>query len=173
MTPEPSLVGKNTLRPGVGTLIGNTPLGFFISNPRSGMSFNSPFRPVLMGNSVRFAFGVVDGFEPTIGGKPISGGGGALPPMLELRTSEISSTNESWAVLEVTPNADGVLDKNSKIEIVHRNSPTGQSTTIGRQALALIVWRNKLPVAVWPQVFFNLRYQQTKSATAGVRHFFL
>ena len=167
---------KNTIRPGAGTLIGSTPLGFFVSNPHSGMSFNHPFRPVLVGSGtepgLRFAPGVVDGFEPKIGGKPMSGTGGDLAPILKLSGAS-AATTESWAILQVTPNDKGLLDKESKIEIVHRTSLSSNIGKTGAQPLALIVWRNKLPVMVWPLVFFNLRYARKTSETEGTRHFFL
>lgn len=170
------LNAKNTIRPGSGTLIGSTPLGFFVANPHSGMSFNHPFRPVLVGSGteagLRFARGVVDGMEPKIGTVPMSGTGGALPPILTL--SGVSSpTTESWAMLLVTPNAQGLLDKDSRIEIVHRTSLGSGIGKTGAQPLALIVWENKLPVMVWPMVFFNLRYARKTSGNEGTRHFFL
>jgi len=170
------LAAKNRIRPGAGTLIGSTPLGFFVSNPSTGMSFNHPFRPVLVGSDsgagLRFALGLVDGFEPKIDGTPMSGSGGALPPILKLQGAS-SSTKESWALLTVTPNDQGVLDKDSKIEIVHRVSLSTNNGKTGFCPIALIVWKNKLPVMVWPQVFFNLRHFQKISATIGTQHFFL
>lgn len=167
---------KNTIRPGSGSLIGSTPLGFFVANPHSGMSFNHPFRPVLVGSGteagLRFARGVVNGFEPKIEGAPMSGTGGALPPILKLSGAS-AATTETWALLVVTPNAQGLLDRESKIEIVHRSSLSSNIGNTGAQPLALIVWKNKAPVMVWPLVFFNLRYIRKTSATEGNRHFFL
>ena len=151
--------------------------GFSISNPNTGMSFNHPFRPILVGAGngagLRFVKGVVDGFEPTINGIPISGISGALAPSLKL-TGVTSKTKESWAVLEVTPNARGVLDTESKIQIVHSLAPGGMlAGVVGRQALALIVWNNGTPVMAWPLVFFNLHYVRQTSTTEPTRHFFL
>jgi len=170
------LAAKNRIQPGTGTLIGSTPLGFFVSNPSSGMSFNHPFRHVLVGTDsgagIRFALGVVDGFEPQIDGQPMSGSSGALPPVLKLQGTS-AATKESWALLNVTPNDQGLLDKDSKIEIVHRTSLSTNIGKVGSIPLALIVWKNKLPVMVWPLVFFNLHHIQKTSSTAAPQHFFL
>ena len=172
MTPNDTQAGAAKIRAGAGTLIGSNPLGFYISNPNSGMSFNHPFKPVLVGAGkgagLRFSKGVVDGFEPQIGGKPMSSS------LLALTGEITSATHESWAVLEATPNDKGVLDKDSPLKIVHGLAPGGMiGGTVARQAIALIVWRDKNPVMVWPLVFFNLRYARKVSASAPTRHFFL
>ena len=169
-----------TLRPGNGVLIGSNPLGDWVGNPNFGKSFRSPFMPVLVydtaskGPGLRFTRGVVDGYEPTIGGEPMSGTGGTLPPVLPLRASERDPlTNQSWAVLVATPNAKGVIDKDSKLEIVHRRAPNSGNVSLGGIALTLIVWKAQQPIAIWPIVYFNLRYTQQKPSTGPLRHFFL
>jgi len=168
------------LQPGKGTLLTSTANGFSIANPRAGVSFNHPWRPVLVGSGtgagLRIARGVVDGkYEPKINDKLMSGETGELPPILTLSASEINqATNESWAVLQVTPNAKGQIDEKSKVEIIHAAAPGGSiGGTIGRTAVACIVWKNKKPVMVWPVLFFNLRYVQKTSTTGPVQHFFL
>ena len=161
------------MRPGAGTRLGSNSQGVWISNPNLGMSFNHPFRPVLVGAGdgagLRFAKGVVDGFEPLIEGEPMSTG------TLKLTGEITNKTKESWAILEVTPNGKGVLDKDSKLKIVHGLAPGGMTGgTVGRQPLALITWKNQRPVMVWPLVFFNLRYvRRNGSNTEPARHFFL
>ena len=169
-----------SLRPAPGVLVGSNPLGDWVGNPNSGKSFRSPFMPVLVydakskGPGLRFTRGVVDGYEPSIGGTAMSGTGGTLAPVLPLRASERDPiTNQSWAVLVVTPNAKGVIDATSKLEIVHRKTPNSGNVALGGIALTLIVWKAQQPIAIWPIVFFNLRYAQQKPTTGALRHFFL
>lgn len=172
-------MGSSRLQPGVGTLLSSTAHGFIISSPRSGMSFNHPWTPLLVGADsgvgLRLSRGIVDGFEPKIDGEPMSGLDGQLPPILKLNAGEINAkTGESWAVLEVTPNDKGVLDKDSKIVIVHRAAPGGNiGGAVGAHPLALVIWKNKKPVMVWPVAFFNVRYVRRTPTSGQVQHFFL
>ena len=123
---------------------------------------------------LRFTRGLVDGFEPKIGSDPMSGTLGKLPPILELAPSAINvATGESWALLQATPNAKGLIDEKSKLVIVHSSTPGGARGNVAATAVALIVWNGKKPVMVWPCVFFNLRYKQKTSTTGPVQHFFL
>lgn len=147
-------------------------MGVSVSNAHSGQSFSHPFQPVLVGMGLRFVRGAVDGFQPTIAGVPMTGNAGTLPPVLPLKGAT-STTKETWAILQVTPNSKGQLDKDSKIEIIHSATLDDGTVTVGRHPIALIIWRAKRPVAVWPITFFNLKYAQKKTEKDGVRHFFL
>ena len=161
-------------RVGTGTLLVANPLGFSYSAARTATSFNHPWMPVLLGDGLRIGRGLVDGFEPTINGEPMSGSAGKLAPILSISYGEADkATNQSWVILNVLPNAQGVVDKDSKLTITHSNSPLGKVGVIGHTPLALIVWFNKKPVMVWPVTFFNLKYRQQKQADGTLEHFFL
>jgi len=167
------------IQPGTGTHLASNAVGFSVSNPNTGPSFNHPFRPVLVGSDtgagLRFTRGLVDGFEPKIHGGPMSGTSGKLPPILELQAGTVNAaSNESWVVLEATPNDKGVIDKDSKLVLVHAAAPGGSiGGTVARTPVALIVWNKKLPVMVWPIVFFNLRLKKITPQTGPVQYFFL
>ena len=170
------------LQPGMNALLSHTPAGPVISNPFAGVGFGHPWNPVLVGfrngAGVRLSKGIVtnieDGkmFEPTIGGVPMSGTEKVGAPTLALDPS-VAAANESWVLLTFTPNEKGLIDKDVKVEIVHRGTPGAGVGKTASIALAQIVWRDKHPTAVWPIVFFNLRYQRKTTATGAIRHFFL
>lgn len=160
--------------------MGSNALGAWVSNPSPGMSFTHPWQPVLVYPAkgtygLRFQKGVVENLEPTINGKPMSGVNGVNPPILKLDPSQINaSTGESWAVLEVTPNATGGLDATCAIQIVHSNNTTpAVGATKGRIALVCIQWKAGFPQFIWPAVFFNMSYTRTGSDAGGYHHYFL
>ena len=169
------------LRPGPGTLITKTPFGFSISGRSRGANFHHPFTPFLVTDTkpgIKFSRGIVTGdvsVEPKIGDVPISGDAKHAQPTLFLDVNDIDAkTQQSWACVEVTPNDAGHLDKDSKVVIVHRNSPISADEAVGRHPLALILWSNGKPGRVFELTFFNLKYVRT-SGTGNTRktHYFL
>ena len=114
--------------------------------------------------------------EPKIGKVPISGDAKNAQPILLLTALTLGgvTVSETWACVEVMPNNDGVMDKYSKVEVVHRNAPLSASDAVGRHPLALILWNNGRPGKVFPVTYFNLRYVRTTGANnTRKQHFFL
>lgn len=164
--------------PGVGTRLTANEAGFSYSAPVAGGQFAHPWKPSLGGFFLRFNRGIVQGEqvrEPRIGGVPMSGGPGVPQPALKLEPGKANANGESYAVLEVEPNEKGVLDGKSRVEIVHSTLTNSHGPKIGRQPIALILWKNKRPYRVLPIVHFNLRYERYVPPPGGgdVRHFFL
>lgn len=152
--------------PGTGTRLRSNAAGFAYSVPQQGGSFPHPFRPALGTNAVSFARGVVDGiYTPTIKGVPISGDPSTgRVPMLPLEFSAANAQGESWCCLEITGiNAQGKVDKNSKIEVVHTGQPISNDPAVGRGrggTLCMILWRDKQALQAYEIAYFNLRYQR-------------
>ncbi len=169
---------SNQIRPGPNTLIVETPMGFAVGAPSNRGSFRHPFRGVLSKGGIRFSKGIVMGLfphEPTIGRVPISGDDQNAAPVLRLEASVLASGSfESWACVEVTPNADGTDDAKTLVEVVHRSAPNFTTGPTGRHPLCLIIWKNGNPVRLFDIAYFNLRYFRT-TPTAGhglPRHLF-
>jgi hypothetical protein len=121
---------------------------------------------------MRFERGVVSGIEPTISGVLMSGEKGRIPS-LRLRADERNSDGESFACIEVQPTADGELNSETPVEIVHRKEPRlPDGGSLARHAIARIIWSGNTPRFVDPLVFFNLRYRKF-AAGNRVFHFFL
>lgn len=158
MTPSPSQLP----RPARGTLLTRNAMGFAFSNPHLAESFLHPWMPFLLGGELRLRLGLVEGYVPKIGGVPMTGKTGQLPPTLKL-TGASKATRESWAVLLVTPNSEGVVDAQSRLEIVHSLTMGAVPGDTGQCKIALIVWSAAKPVMVVPAVHFNLRYAQSES----------
>lgn len=171
------------IRPSSGVRVGLSHFGYYVSAAPGVANFSHPFTPRLASNSISFSAGYVNSeFVPVIRTDagalvPITGDDKNGVPSLTLNSDDIDGdTQQSWVCLEVTPNDDGSLDKNSLIQITHRDSPTSIDEKIGRQPLALILWNNGKPLKAYPQVWFNLRYARTTPQSAGnglPRHFFL
>lgn len=173
-------------RPGANALLSQTPYGYVISGkPQSGR-FAHPFKSSLQGGKVGFvrvAKGLVDIFEPVIrvDGKkvPLSGDATHLTPVLKLTPLDGEARSdgsvETWVCVEVTPDEDGAVSKESLIEVVHRDSPKSNDPDVGRHPLALILWAKKEPRKLFQITYFNLRYYRTNPPEgAGIpHHFFL
>lgn len=162
--------------PGRGTRLTVSAFGFALSAPGKRQKFNHPFRPGMSGTTaVIFSRGLVEMREPTIGGVPISGATTKAPPVLKLEPGKANKRGESWACVEVHPDAEGKLPEESKIEIVHTNEPVSLEPEVGRCPIALILWRDRIPVRVVPIVHFNLRYLRVVPlpGAGAVRHLFL
>jgi len=156
-------------------------MGFAVAASGGGGNFQHPFKTTFTSDGMLFAAGVVNGLMPVIKVNgtpvPIIGDSKHAQPLLKLDSKAIDrATLQSWACIEVTPNADGSLDAKSLIEIVHRDSPFSNVATVGRQPVALILWTAALkPGRVFPQLWFNLRYYRTNPPAGGgaPKHFFL
>jgi hypothetical protein len=166
--------------PGDGTGLTSNIIGQALRKQGGGQVFNHPWRPFLSAGKVLFNRATIASFagegpiEPKIAGVPMSGKDGNTPTLLDLKGG--GKGDVSFAVLEVTPNDDGELMKDSKIEIVHSDNATASHTLdIGRTAIALILWSKGTPVRVLPILFFNLRYARVVPTNGGgaPRHYFL
>src|SRR5205814_294096 len=117
----------------------------------------------LSGRSITFLLGTVASFagigpiEPKIkiNGQLVrmSGKNGGLPTPLALGNVRPNADGVSWAALEVHPDDTGELVKESLVEIVHTNfNPVSHALTIGRCAIAMILWSGGSAVRVLPIV---------------------
>lgn len=154
-------------------------MGVAVSVTPGGGGFSHPWRPALGQKSLQLSLGLLNGFTPmitTADGVVSMDPGKGPAPALELKAKDIDpDTQQSWACLEVTANADGSVDKHSLVVIVHRSSPTSIDPKTGRQPLALILWQKGAPVRCLPQCWFNLKYYRVDPPPGGgiVKHLFL
>ncbi len=164
------------IMPGTGVMLAANALGIGLSvRARSG-SRNHPFYPLLGVRTLKLSRGLVDGlYEPKIGKVPMSGDADHAAPALRLDPKEANEHGESWACLEVEPNAAGELTKDSRIEIVHTNAPVSRKKAVGRCPLVQILWRDGRPTRAFAIVMFNLRYVRVLPPPTGgvVSHLFL
>lgn len=182
LPPAPTTSPAPMLRPqrGAGTRITDFgALGFSVSADRGGASFGHPWKPFLGGLRLQFNLGLVTAgavVVPTIkaGGKRVALN--ATPaPALVLNPSLVNGNGESYAVLEVVPDAQGNLTKDSRVEIVQSDSSAPSlDPALGKKVIALILWRERQPVRVFPLVHFHLEYQRVIPTAGGgaVRHYF-
>lgn len=159
--------------PGSGVRLTANAIGTAYSARSARSPFDHPFRPGLSGRGLVFRRGVVEGRVPTIGGQPIAPVDGRQP-VLALAGGAVNALGESWACLEVRPDAKGELPKESAIEIVHRDNPRSLDKTLGRHPLCLILWRDQRPWQVHAATYFNLRYFRylPPDGAGAVRHIF-
>jgi hypothetical protein len=163
-------------RTGTGTRLTVNDLGHTYSAPPRGGTFDHPFRPALAGMNLRLSPGIVDTFIPLIDGQPMNGAGGKPAPLLELDAADVNADGTSWCVLEVVPNAQGVLDKNSRIELIHTGDASkSKDPNLGRKPITLLLWRAGRPVQVIAAVRFCLLYFRVIPTAGGgvVQHLFL
>lgn len=159
--------------PGSGLFAISNVLGNAFSAPQNITAFGHPWTPFLGSGVLTLSHGLVDTITPKIGKLPMTDPRAAL----KLDAGKVNDQGESWAVLEVEPNADtGLLDKDSRVEIVQLAEVDLHAEKIGRQPLALLLWRNKkTPQRALPIAFFNLKYLRVQPGPGGgpVRHLFL
>lgn len=158
-------------RPGTGAQLTSSALGFSYAATDGVVSYRGRFRPALAAQGIRFSRGLVEGREATIGKLPLSD----PKAVLALKPGIENAQGESWACLEVVPDAEGRLLPDARREIVHSDSPVSLDPALGRCAIALILWRARRPVQAIAIIEFNLRYERLIPAPGHgpVRHFFL
>lgn len=152
-----------------GTLLTSNAAGFgYEGAPGAGQQFGHPWKPFLSARTLQLSRGLVETFTPKIGEKRMD------ETVLELKADVANELGESWAVLEVEPDAQGKLTKDSRIEIVHTKETVSLEEKIGRAPLTLILWRDQRPFRAIPVVHFNLKYHRVIPAPGGgpVRHLF-
>lgn len=157
-------------QPGAGVHLSTNELGTTYAVP-PGTGYRWPFKCLLGAGVVQIRPGLVDGFTPKIGGQPMT----AANVLLKLDAGKANARGESWIVLEVEPDAAGVLTPESRIEIVQRAVVNRHEPAIGRQPLALILFKDRRPQRVLPITHFNLRYYRVTPppGLGAVRHLFL
>ncbi len=158
-------------QPGAGLEMITNRLGTAYSAPRSVSRYGHPWTPSLSSKTLTLSWGLVNGtITPKIGDLPMTD----PKAVLKLSADKVNANGESWAVLEVEPNADGLLDAKSRIEIVQLSEVIYIQKTIGRLALALILFQGKSPFFAKHIVHFNVNYQrQVPPAGSGpTRHLF-
>ena len=156
--------------PGVGTRLTYSEIvGYSVSAAGTGASYPHPFKPALGNNQISLSRGLIDAFEPVIHGKPISSGA-----RLELDPNVANANGESWVCVEVVPNADGILDKDSRVEIVHTATVRSLDPQLGRAALVQVLWKAGRAWLTQEIVLFNLQYERVLPAPGHgvVRHLF-
>jgi hypothetical protein len=163
-------------RSGTGTRLTVNDMGHTYSAPPRGGTFAHPFRPTLAGRNLRLSLGIVDTFIPVIDGQPMNGANGKPAPLLELDSADVNADGTSWCVLEVVPNAQGVLDANSRIELIHTGDASkSKDENLGRKPITLLLWRGGRPIQVIAAVRFCLQYERVIPPAGGgvVQHFFI
>lgn len=119
-------------------------------------------------------------YEPRIDDIPISGTDRTSQPVLKI-SGQPNALGQSWICVEVEPGLDeagerlrSTLGEKSRVEIVHTTEPVSKDPVIGRQALAILLWRDGAPFSVQQIVHFNLRYLRitSSSETDQARHLF-
>jgi hypothetical protein len=164
------------IMPGRGVRPTVNEVGMALSAPTGGGKFGHPFMPSLFSGAVSFAKGLVDIYEPTIGGRRISDSRARL----KLDPAKVNKNGESFVLIEVEPDAEseqgkqGILTPTARVEMVQDAEPDLFSETIGRQPVALIIFKGKTAIRAFPILFFNVRYERVKPAPGGgrVRHLF-
>lgn len=170
--PETMPVPEAVLRPqlSAGGRLQVSTLGFSFTPEAGGTRWPHPWKPSLSGRTLRIARGIVDGlWTPQIAGKPMT------EALLELKPEVQNEKGESWAALEVEPNKDGLLDQDSRVEIVHTKEGRSVDPKVGRWHLCLILWNGQAAQQVLPIAMFNPRYErfQPEAGQGAVRHLFL
>ena len=162
------------LQPGAGTLLSLNAMGASIGAQRKAGKYPHPFKPSLNALGVRLSHGLIEGYPPTIGGEPIGGGPGKEPPMLRLDAAVANEAGESWVCVEVVPDKDGALTRESPRVIVHTREPRSLAMELGRCPLVQILWQKKRPWRAFEIVHFNLRYARVlpPQGAGAVRHVF-
>ena len=156
-------------RPGSGVRLTTNALGTTYAVPGGSPNYRHPFKCYLGAGVVQIRPGLVEGvFTPKIGGKPMTDAG----VVLKLDAKKVNGNGESWAVLEVEPNEEGILDDKSRIEIVQLAQVDLHEDKTGRQPLAQILFKQGSPQRLLSIVTFNLRYRRVKHATGPVDHLF-
>ena len=158
--------------PGHGTRLTINDIGYAYNAPVVGNKFRHPFRPSLGPDVLKFSPGLVDVFTPKLGTLKMT----EAQAVLKLDAGKVNKAGESWAVLEVEANeTTGVLDAKSRIEIVQLAEVNLHDPKVGRQPLALLIYKGKTVVRVFSITMFNLKYLLVKPAPGGgsERHLFL
>ena len=157
--------------PGHGTRLTINDIGYAYNAPVVKKNFRHPFRPSLGPDLLKLSPGLVDVFTPKLGSLKMT----EAQAVLKLDGGKVNKAGESWAVLEVEANALGVLDAKSRIEIVQLAEVNLHDPKVGRQPLALLIYKGKTVVRVFSITMFNLKYLLVKPAPGGgsERHLFL
>jgi hypothetical protein len=174
---EHARVLRQTPRPAPGTLLTTTPLGFHVAGAGKKANFNHPFQALLVGGALVFSKGIVIStvaLEPVIKRVPVSGSDKQEQPRLELDAKMANADGVSWACIEAEPDSDGVLNKDSRCEVVHSNHPVLNGPTFGRTPVCMILWQDGAAVGTLQIAMFNLRLEvRTPAAGAtGTRRIF-
>ena len=159
--------------------MGRNPLGSWIQGPAGSADFSHPFTVFESGNTARVSKGLVfgssDSFEPSIGRVPIGGDDKNPQPSLKLDPSLIDDLNQSWVVVQVTPDKNGKLDPkaaNPQVVIAQHDHPFAMTGPIGCAPLALLFYKNSR-WQVFQIAFFHFLYITSQPAKGPRQHFFL
>ncbi|MEI6715718.1 MAG: hypothetical protein WCO60_18350 [Verrucomicrobiota bacterium] len=161
-------------RRGVGVRLHETPGGTIVSVD-SGLAtavFTHPFQVTKTGDGVQVRFGVVDGIEPTIGGKPISGGADSEAPVLDMDFSD----GRQYVVLEVPLDKDLKLIDGRGIAVaavkaLKSDYDSGSEEYVARHPICMI--ETKAGVSRLFQIeYFNLARTSRRKESGTVQHFF-
>lgn len=171
-TREPAVTAPRP-QPGSGTRMTANALGVAVDAPRRGGAYRHPFQPSLGGNRISFSRGLVETFEPKIGGEKISGEDGITRPFLVLDEAVANAAGESWVCIEVTKiNAQGLIDKESKLAMVHTSQPTSLERERALCPVCLILWPQGVPVIGVEDLTANVRYERVERRVGPPRHYF-
>lgn len=156
-------------QPGTGTLLSFHPAnGYSVSADAARARFPHPWKPSFFGGAIKLSRGLVEGFEPKIGGVPMS----QPQAVLKLDPALVNDRGESWCCVEVEADATGTLTEESRIEIVQAAAPRSFEDKAGRHPLVLLLWKEDRVAAVHEVAFFNLQYTRVQPAIGAARHLF-
>jgi hypothetical protein len=157
-SPDPS--GPNraaSVRAGTGVRATVSMLGNAYTGPSNGASYPHPWKAALGGLTVRLATGLIEGREAKIGKKRLSEGA-----VLPLDPTKISEAGESWICVEFAPNADGLVDAKTDIQLRQTKEVRSLDEKLARCAIAMVLWQGKQVAFLQQIVHFNLRYKRVK-----------
>lgn len=163
-------------RPGNGTRLSVNHFGATVSAPAQGATFDHPWRPALSGAQLALQRGTIFSFGGEGVYVPKIRSGGELVPMtearLQLNPDKVNDAGESWVALEVEPSDAGEIMADSRLEIIHTDTPISHARNVGRKPLVLILWRGERPLRAFALTHFNLAYARVLDVV-GARHFFV
>jgi hypothetical protein len=131
---------NHVLRAGPGVRLTRGADGTTISFHAPRQSFRGAFRATLAGDRATVGLGTVDGIEPTIGGKKISGEPGEPPPSIKLDPGKYNADGKSWLCVQVRIAASGRIDTEARdaVTLIQSDHPHSSTDTTAHVPLAML-----------------------------------
>lgn len=181
-------VAQRALRilPGRGILLSRSPAGVIISARSAVRGFSGAWAVALSGRQAAVSVGFVNGIEPVLDGRLLSGRdakGNPLPegpPSLKLSTDEFTIAGKSWIAIraETDPETGRILapkDQPPKLTLVQTKTLfSGEQDTVALHAIALLQrdGKDRQSLGTVHQIAY-FDYQHGAARQAGRwRHFF-
>jgi len=184
-------VAARRLLPGVGVRLREMPFGTIINFDADAATWNHPWRIALVGNDATFQKGTVDGMEPKIGARLMSGDKkNPDPPKLTIVPSRFTGGGLSLICLEIACDENWITTSAKLVQVARLNDADPNSAGSGNTPLlppALSGRRTRCPlvqlrknadgsIAAYQIAYFNLRhialFPSGTTNPSRVRHFF-